>query len=228
MRKIVTGAFVTLDGVMQAPGGPEDDPSGGFEHGGWTAALWDDVIGAAMVETFSVPFDLLLGRKTYDIFAAHWPYVQTDPTKSSFDALNADIARKFNTLTKYVATHRPESLSWQNSRGLGSDVVASLRALKAEDGPILLTQGSSELIQTLLRNDLIDELRLVIFPVVLGKGKRLFGDGTVPAAFTLTKSTVSPNGVLIATYERAGAVKTASFAMENPSQAEIDRRETLK
>ena len=121
MRKIVTAAFVSLDGVMQAPGGPEEDPTGGFKHGGWTAALWDDALGAAMGETFSVPFDLLLGRKTYDIFAAHWPYVQMDPTASDFNALNMQIAKRFNAITKYVATHRPETLRWQNSRSLGKE-----------------------------------------------------------------------------------------------------------
>jgi dihydrofolate reductase len=224
MRKIVTGAFVSLDSVMQAPGGPDEDPTGGFRFGGWVAGLWDDVIGAAMDETFAAPFDLLLGRKTYDIFAAHWPHIQVDPTKSDFDALNADIARKFNAATKYVATHRPESLDWQNSRGLGTDVVAELRRLKQEEGPTLLTQGSSVLIQTLLANDLIDELQLVTFPLVLGHGKRLFGEGTAPAAFRLTKSTISPSGVIIARYERAGDVKTGSFALETPTDAEIERR----
>ena len=227
MRKIVTGAFISLDGVMQAPGGPEEDPTGGFEYGGWVAARWDDVLGAAMAETFSAPFDLLLGRKTYDIFAAHWPYVETDPTKSAFDKLNSDIAKTFNAITKYVATHSPETLSWQNSRSLGSDVVATLRALKKSDGPILLTQGSTVLIQTLLANDLIDEFRLLIFPIVLGKGKRLFGGGAMPAGFRLTKSATSPSGVLIASYERAGDVTTGSFAMENPPAAEIERRKAL-
>jgi dihydrofolate reductase len=227
MRKIVTGAFVSLDGVMQAPGGPEEDPTGGFRFGGWVAPLWDDVIGAAMGEGFSEPFDLLLGRKTYDIFAAHWPHIEVDPTASDFDAANADIARRFNAATKYVATHRPESLTWQNSRALGTDVVAALRELKKQDGPILLTQGSSALIQTLLANDLIDELRLLVFPLVLGRGKRLFGDSAAPAALALTKSTVSPGGVVIATYERAGEVQTGSFALDKPTEAEIERRRNL-
>jgi dihydrofolate reductase len=227
MRKIVTAAFISLDGVMQAPGGPEEDPTGGFKYGGWVTTHWDDVIGAAMAETFSARFDLLLGRKTYDIFAAHWPYVETDPTRSAFDQLNSDIAKAFNTITKYVATHSPETLSWRNSQSLGSDVVATLRTLKQQDGPILLTQGSTELLQTLLANDLIDELRLLIFPLVLGKGKRLFGDGATPAAFRLAKSTISPSGVLIASYQRAGAIETGSFAMENPTAAEIERRKAL-
>ena len=214
MRKIMTGAFVSLDGVMQAPGGPDEDPTGGFGFGGWVAPLWDDVISAAMDESFSAPFDLLLGRRTYDIFAAHWPYVQTDPKASNFDALNADIARKFNTLTKYVATHRPESLGWQNSVALGADIVDAVRKLKQGQGPTLLTQGSSALIQQLLASDLIDELRLLVYPVVLGRGKRLFGEATVPATFKVTKSAVSPSGVVIATYQRAGDVKTGSFAPE--------------
>jgi dihydrofolate reductase len=227
MRRIVTGAMVSLDGVMQAPGGPEEDPTGGFEYGGWVAPYWDDAIGAAMAETFAKPFDLLLGRKTYDIFAAHWPHVQHDPAASDFDKLNSDIARTFNVATKYVATHRPETLGWQNSEPLGNDVPARLRALKHEDGPDLLTQGSSELLQTLLAHDLIDELRLAVFPLVLGTGKRLFGAGAVPAAFRLTKSASSPSGVIIAGYERAGDVRTGSFAMENPTDAELDRRKNL-
>lgn len=156
MRKIVVGAFVSLDGVMQAPGGPEEDPTGGFQLGGWTVPYWDDVTGAAMGETFSVPFDLLLGRKTYDIFAAHWPHVQMDPKASDFNALNVEIARRFNATTKYVATHRPESLTWQNSRGLGTDVAGTLRKLKKQDGATLLTQGSSELVHLLLSHDLVD------------------------------------------------------------------------
>ncbi|HEY8942725.1 MAG TPA: dihydrofolate reductase family protein [Polyangiaceae bacterium] len=228
MRKIVTGAFISLDGVIQAPGGPEEDPTGSFRHGGWTVPLWDDAIGAVLSETFSAPFDLLLGRKTYDIFAAHWPYVQTDPKETTFDVLNAEIANKFTRLTKYVATHRPESLTWENSQALGADVVATLREIKQTNGPILLTQGSSELIQTLLAHDLIDEFRLLVYPVVLGKGKRLFGSGTIPAAFKVTKSAVLPNGVMSATYERAGTVTTGSFAMEVPTPAELERRKGLR
>ncbi|MER9668146.1 dihydrofolate reductase family protein [Mesorhizobium sp. M0203] len=217
MRKIITATFVSLDGVMQAPGGPQEDPVGGFKFGGWTFHYWDDVMGAAMGETFSKPFALLLGRKTYDIFAAHWPYQKNDP-----------IADSFNAVTKYVATHRPDSLSWQNSQPLGSDVVATLRRLKQEDGPDLLIQGSSELIQTLLANDLIDEISLLIFPLVLGKGKKLFGSGTIPAAFKLTRSQASTTGVLMASYERSGEIKTGSFATEQPSEAEIERRKNWK
>jgi dihydrofolate reductase len=228
MRKIVVGAFISLDGVMQAPGGPEEDPTRGFEHGGWTTVFWDEVISAAMGESFAAPFDLLLGRKTYDIFAAHWPHVDRDPNAKGFDKLNVDIANRFDAITKYVATHRPDSLSWKNSRGLGADPVATLRTLKKEDGPALLTQGSSELVHLLLENDLVDELRLLTFPVVLGRGKRLFGDASFPRTLKLVKSTVSPSGAIITTYERAGAVKTGSFAMEKPTPAEIERRKDLK
>jgi dihydrofolate reductase len=227
MRRIVASAFVSLDGVMQAPGGPEEDPTGGFEYGGWVPPHWDDVIGAAMDELFSAPFDLLLGRKTYDIFVAHWPYVEHDPEASAFDKLNSDIAKTFNRAIKYVATHSPDALAWENSRSLGGDVAASLRELKKEDGPTLIVQGSSVLIQTLLANDLIDEVRLIVFPLALGGGKRLFGEGTMPAAFKLTKSAVSPNGAVIVAYERIGDVKTGSFALENPTPAEIERRKNL-
>jgi len=228
MRKIIVGTFVSLDGVMQAPGGPDEDPTGGFKYGGWVAPLWDDVTGKAMDESFAKPYDLLLGRKTYDIFAAYWPYVKTDPKASDFDALNAQIAEQFNRVTKYVATHRPESLTWQNSRGLGTDVVATLRELKRQDGPALLTQGSTELVHTLFANDLVDELRVLTYPLVLGRGKRLFDAGSKPAAFSLVQSKVSPNGVVIATYVRAGDVKTGSFALAEPTPAELERRRKLK
>lgn len=217
MRKIIAATFVSLDGVMQAPGGPEEDPVGGFKFGGWTFHYWDDAMGAFMGETFSRPFDLLLGRKTYDIFAAHWPYQDNDP-----------IAESFNGVTKYVATRGNAALTWRNSQSLGSDVVARLRQLKQEDGPDLLIQGSSELIQTLLANDLIDEISLLIFPVVLGKGKRLFGNGTLPEALKVTRSQVSSTGVIMATYERGGEIKVGSFAPETLSDAEIERRKNWK
>lgn len=227
MRRIVTAAFVSLDGVMQAPGGPQEDPSGGFRHGGWTFPYFDEAVGAAVGEGFAQGFDLLLGRRTYDIFAAHWPHVATDPAAPTYDEGSAGIAATFNGVTKYVATHAPDTLSWENSEWLGEDVVERLKELKKGDGPMLLTQGSSELIQELLAADLIDEFRLLVFPLVLGSGKRLFGEGTLPAAFRLTRSHSTPSGVLIASYERAGAVKTGSFALENPSEAELERRESL-
>jgi len=228
MRKIVAGAMVSLDGVMQAPGGPEEDPTGGFKYGGWTTTYWDAETEAAMGELFSQPFDLVLGRVTYDIFAAHWPFVETDPSKSSFEKLNADIAEAFNRITKYVATHSPDSLGWQNTEWLGKDVVAKLRELKKGDGPMLLIQGSSALIQQLLAADLIDEVRLLIFPLVLGKGKRFFGDATVPAALKLSKSETSSSGVIMTRYERAGEIQTGSFGMETPTAAELERRRKLK
>lgn len=216
MRKIVAATFVSLDGVMQAPGGPEEDPTGGFSHGGWTFHYWDDIMGGVMSEVFEKPFDLLLGRKTYDIFAAHWPSLENDP-----------VAEIFNRVTKYVATRSAGPLAWHNSRPLGSDVVAALGALKREDGPDLLIQGSSDLIQALLAADLIDEFRLLIFPLVLGRGKKLFGSGTMPTAFRLTGSRTSTTGVLVAHYERAGEVKTGSFALPDPTEAELKRRQNL-
>jgi dihydrofolate reductase len=173
-------------------------------------------MGQAMGETFSRPFDLLLGRKTYDIFAAHWPHIENDP-----------IAEAFNRVKKYVATHSPDTLSWQNSQWLGDDVVGSLRELKRQDGPDLLIQGSSVLIQTLLQADLIDEFRLLIFPVVLGSGKRLFGNGAMPTGLKLTGSKTSTTGVIMASYERAGEVSTGSFQLAEPSAAEIERRRTM-
>lgn len=228
MRKIIVAAFVSVDGVMQAPGGPEEDPTGGFTLGGWLPPHWDEQTGAAMGEIFERPFDLLLGRKTYDIFAAHWPFVQVDPAGSAFDAQQAAIAQRFSSLTKYVATHRPESLSWHNSEALGSDVVARLRQLKASDGPDLLTQGSSELVQTLFAHDLVDELRTLTFPVVLGRGKRLFGGSSLPVTLQLLKSVVTPNGIVISSYRRGGEVKIGSFMLAEPTPAELERRKHLK
>lgn len=214
MRKIVVSAFVSVDGVMQAPGGPEEDTSGGFELGGWTAPFFDESVGAAMGELFDEPFDLLLGRRTYDIFASHWPRVAKDPSLVGGDALQVDIARTFDACTKFVATHRPESLDWVNSRALGADPVATLRALKKENGPKLLTQGSSELVHLLFDNDLVDEMRLVVYPAILGKGKRLFTEKSLPRTHRIVKSKVAANGTFIATYERVGEVKTGSFALD--------------
>jgi len=227
MRKIIASAFVSLDGVMQAPGGPDEDPTGGFKYGGWTAPYWDDALSAVMDELLSTPFDLLLGRKTYDIFAAYWPYMKTEPGTDDFSELTAEVTRLFNGAIKYVATHSPDTLGWHNSQSLDRDVVASLRDLKKKDGPALLVQGSSNFVQTLLKHNLIDEVTLLSFPVAFGKGKRFFGDGTKPGAFKLTKSTVSGSGVLVARYEPDGDVKTGSFAAEDPSEAEIERRKNL-
>jgi len=228
MRKIVAATFLTLDGVMQAPGGPEEDPSGGFRFGGWQAGSWEDEVGAAIDETFREGYDLLLGRRTYDIFAAHWPFVPTDPSAPGYDPGMAEIAVAFERVTKYVATHRPESLAWENTEWLGPDPVAALRAIKDGDGPMLLIQGSSVLIQELLAADLIDDVRLMIAPLVLGGGKRLFGDGTLPRTLRLVTSRTTPGGTIVARYERGGEVATGSFALETPTAPEVERRAALK
>jgi dihydrofolate reductase len=219
MRKIVTATFVSLDGVMQAPGGPEEDPTSGFKFGGWVFPHFDEAAGGAMDEILGRPYDLLLGRKTYDIFAAYWPRI-TDP--------NDTIAPIFNRVTKYVASRSKPELSWNNSRWLGDDAVAALKKLKAEDGPDLLVQGSSDFLQTLWAHGLIDEINVLTFPVLLGKGKRLFGDGVAPTGLKLVKSQSYPTGVIVAKYEPAGAVKTGSFAHEEPTEAELERRRNLR
>ena len=212
MRKLVTAAFVSLDGIMQAPGGPEEDPSGGFSYGGWITPYSDPAFPRGTAENFGRPFDLVLGRKTYDIWAPFWPHVDVDPGSSPVAAAVAEIADSFNKATKYVASRSQPELAWQNSQWLGGDAVAGVRELKRGDGPDLLTQGSGDLVQSLLAADLIDELRLLIHPLTLGTGKRLFDKGTQAAAFRLTRSVTSSSGVIIATYERAGDVRTGSFA----------------
>jgi dihydrofolate reductase len=218
MRKLIAAAFVSLDGVMQGPGGPPEDPTGGFTHGGWTVNYWDEPMGLFMGEMFASPFDLLLGRKTYEIFAAHWPFVGADdPTAASF-----------NAVTKYVATSSSEPLTWTKSVALRGDVAAQIGRLKQEDGPNLLTQGSSVLLQTLLTHDLIDEFRLLVFPLLLGPGKRLFGQGTRPSALKLTATSTSKTGVVMSVYERAGAINTGSFELEHPSAVEIARRARMQ
>lgn len=216
MRKVLATAFVSLDGVMQAPGGPQEDPTGGFELGGWTAPFWDEAIEQVMGGIFSVPYELLLGRKTYEIFNAHWPHAKDDP-----------FAEALTNVRKYVATTSKEPLTWKNSIAI-HDVPRDIARLKQEDGPTLMTQGSSDLIQTLLKHDLIDRFTLLIYPVVLGRGKRLFGTGTMPGTLELIESKVTPSGVTINTYERAGAVKVGSFAHEQPSADELKRRERMK
>lgn len=215
MRKIIGGVFLSLDGVMQAPGGPEEDPTGGFDLGGWTATYWDEVMGQAMGGIFSCPFDLLLGRKTYEIFAAHWPHVGADDP----------IGASFTKAAKHVLTRGDETLEWSNSHRLpGIDAVATL---KAGDGPDLLIQGSSSLYPQLFAADLIDRLFTMTFPVVLGGGKRLFGAGTPPFALKLLSHAVSTTGVTICTYEPSGPVPTGSFALEKPSAAELKRQERM-
>jgi dihydrofolate reductase len=202
MRSIVVLSFLSLDGVMQAPGGPDEDRSGGFAYGGWTAPLADEVSGQLMTEQLSQPFDLLLGRNTYERFAAYWPRQDA--------AALATVP--FARATKYVVSRGSTvDLSWDRSVLVGGDVVAGIRALKEGDGPMLQVHGSGNLVQTLLANDLVDELWLKTFPVTLGQGKRLFGEGTRPAAFALTGSRTTPSGVVFATYARAGEVATGSF-----------------
>ena len=216
MRKVVVAMFVSLDGVMQAPGGPEEDPTGGFEHGGWTFPYWDEVMGEAMGEAFARPFDLLLGRKTYDIFAAHWPFTTEEP---------ADL---FNAVTKYVATSSTAPLAWANSVRLEGDVLAAVAWLKQGDGPDLLTQGSSVLVRSLLAQGLVDELNLLVFPVLLGRGKKLLGEETRPSELELVSSQVSTTGVIIARYRPIGPVRTGSFQLADPSPAEMARRAKME
>lgn len=218
MRKIVAGAFVSLDGVMQAPGGPEEDPTGGFEHGGWTVPYWDEPMGQFMDACFSQPFDLLLGRKTYEIFAAHWPFVGEDDP----------IGQVFNRVTKHVATSSAAPLGWNNSVAVTGDVATEVARLKQGSGPMLLIQGSSVLVQTLLDHDLIDEFRLLTFPLLLGRGKKLFGQGTKAGTLKLAESSVSTTGVTMSVYARAGTVKTGTFALPQNSEAELARREKMK
>jgi dihydrofolate reductase len=219
MRKLIVLTFITLDGVMQAPGGPEEDPTGGFKHGGWVFPFFDDFLGSVMDKQMRKPFDLLLGRRTYEIFAAHWPYVKTDEDP---------IAAGINKAKKHVASTTLTKLDWRNSELIKGDVAKEVEKLKEQDGPEIQVHGSSNLIQTLLQHDLVDELWLKIFPITLGRGKRLFGEGAVPAGFKLLDSGISPQGVIVATYVRAGEVKTGSFALANPTEAELARRKKLK
>ncbi len=204
---------MSLDGVMQAPGGPEEDPTGGFTHGGWSVPYFDDEMMRRISD--APPYELLLGRGTYEIFAAHWPYDE------------GPVADHLNSTRKHVASTTLDRLEWSNSTLIGGDVAEYVAALKSEDGPEIQVHGSPGLIQTLLEHDLIDEFRLWIFPVVIGTGKRLFGDGTIAAALKLVDSTVSKTGVTINTYERAGAIDTGSFEFEEPTEAELERRERI-
>lgn len=198
MRKIIVLSFITLDGVMQAPGGPEEDTSGGFAYGGWTVPYFDEFLGQVMTGQMEVPFDLLLGRKTFEIFASYWPQHEEE---------GAGI----NKATKYVASNTLTAHEWRKSVFLSGDVPAEIKKLKGQAGPDLQVHGSHTLIQTLLEHDLVDELWLKIFPLTLGDGKRLFGSGTIPAAFELVEAKSSPSGVMIASFKRAGEVKTGSF-----------------
>jgi dihydrofolate reductase len=201
MRKLIVSTFLTLDGVMQAPGGPEEDDSGGFAYGGWSVHYWDDLMGQVMTEAMSVPFDLVLGRRTYDIFAAYWPH-----------APEAAGGKPLNDATKYVASRSHPTLEWGPSVLVDGDADEGIAALKKGDGPELQVHGSGNLIQTLMRHNLVDEYRLWAFPLVIGSGKRLFSDGTIPSALKLVDTKVSTTGVVIGTYEPAGEVVTGSFA----------------
>ena len=214
MRELTVNTFLTLDGVMQAPGGPEEDPSGGFTLGGWSVNYWDDEMGRIMGEVMGKPFDLILGRKTYEIFAAHWPHITDDPA-----------AKALNDATKHVASRTLKSLEWENSVLIEGDVAEGIAGLKQQDGPELQVHGSANLIQTLLHHSLIDEFRIWIFPVVVGSGKRLFADGTAPGGLKLVDSTVSTTGVSIGTYVPAGDIPLGTFALEEPTEAEVERRQ---
>ncbi len=201
MRKIITTTFVTLDGVMQAPGGREEDKTGGFEYGGWqTSFPMDEKLGAILGGFFSIPFELLLGRITYDIFAAYWPTAKTD----------SEVAVPFNKTKKYVVSHKDFKPTWNNSFVVTGDVVAEIKKLKEEDGPDLWVWGSGNLIQTLLKNNLVDRMHLWIHPITIGSGKRLFAEGTQPENFKLIDSKIGATGIIFATYEPAGEFKASS------------------
>jgi dihydrofolate reductase len=208
MRKLLVTTFLSLDGVMQAPGGKGEDPSGGFDQEGWSVNYWDDLMGEEMSAFMGKPFDLLLGRKTYEIFSAFWPNA---PEEMGAGPLNA--------ATKYVVSTTLSSADWGPSVLISDNVVERINKLKQEDGPELQVHGSSNLLQTLIANDLIDQYHLLIFPVVLGKGKRLFSDGAFPAGLRAIESKTSSTGVVIATYEPAGEIKLGSFALDQPAEA---------
>jgi dihydrofolate reductase len=197
MRKITVLEHISIDGVIQAPGGPEEDISGGFAYGGWAGQFSDDIIGTALGKQMNLPFDLLLGRKTFDIWAAYWPE-------------HADEWPGVSTATKYVASNTLTSHKWQPSVFINGDIVDKVTKIKQKPGPDLHVWGSGNLLQTLIRNDLVDNFWLMIYPLTLGVGKRLFASGTIPAAFKVTESIVGSNGVIVANYERAGAISTGS------------------
>ena len=212
MRKIIVTTFMTMDGVLQAPGGPEEDRTNGFKWGGWQFPHSDELTNNVLAKIMSTPFDLLLGRRTYEIFAAHWPYQ------------NDAISEKFNRINKYVVATTPVDLSWKNSTLISSDVVNELKKLKKQDAPDLLVHGSSRLIQTLFANQLVDVLHIWTIPITLGKGKKLFDDGTPTQEWKLTESVVSTTGVIMASYLPGGEVRTGSFVPEKVSKAELARR----
>src|SRR6266567_1218824 len=220
MRKIIVGAQVSMDGVMQAPGGPTEDPTKGFEFGGWSMPYFDQAAGEEIDRLFKEKFDLLLGRKTYEIFAAYWPYYDEG-------APAGGIAKLFKQIKKYVVSHSGEvDTSWAGSVLLRD--IADVKRLKQEDGPNLVTQGSTELVHALLAKDLVDAMSIFTVPIVLGGGKELFADGSAPHSFKLTRSRVSPKGVIVGHYEREGEIKIDDTSRDSPSEREIARRERMK
>jgi dihydrofolate reductase len=220
MRKIIVGAQVSIDGVMQAPGGPTEDPTKGFKFGGWAMAYPSHEFGEELDRVFKEKFDLLLGRKTYEIFAAYWPYQDEN-------AGHGWIAKLFNNIKKYVVSRSGEvDTSWAGSVLLRD--IADVKRLKQEDGPNLVTQGSTALVHALLANDLVDAMSIFTVPVVLGGGKKLFADGSAPHSFKLTGSRVSPHGLIIGHYERDGEIKIGDTALDSPSDREVARRERMK
>jgi dihydrofolate reductase len=204
MRKLVVTTFLTLDGVMQAPGGPDEDRDGGFELGGWSVGYWDEMMGRVAEEIHLAAGAVLFGRRSYELLAGYWPKVGDDDP----------MAAKLNAVRKHVASRSIDKLEWRNSTLLEGDVAEAVARLKSEDGGPLLVIGSAELIQTLLRHDLVDTFKVWTFPVVVGEGKRLFGDGTIPAGLRLADIQTSTTGVTIATYERAGEIKRGTFGLE--------------
>lgn len=216
MRKVLVITFMSMDGVLQAPGGPDEDRTGNFKWGGWMAPYGDDITDQFLGEIFQQPFDLLLGRRTYDIFSAYWPYQEGHP-----------IGKKFDSVEKYVVASKAPDMSWENSTLITGDVVAGLKKLKEQDGPTLLVHGSGRLIQTLLQHNLVDKLNIWIHPITLGSGKKLFEEGAQPVNWKMTDSKVSATGVILATYEPDGDIKPGSFVSGDISEKEKVRREKV-
>jgi dihydrofolate reductase len=220
MRKIIVGAQVSMDGVMQAPGGPTEDPTKGFKFGGWSMPYFNQEFGEEIDRLFNEKFDLLLGRKTYEIFAGYWPYYDEE-------APAGGIAKRFNNIKKYAVSRSGEvDTSWQGSVLLRD--IADVKRLRKEDGPNLVTQGSTELVHALLANDLVDAMSIFTVPVVLGGGKKLFADGSAPHSYKLTSSRVSPNGLIVGRYERGGGIKIGDTAIDSLSEREKARQERMK
>lgn len=216
MRKIIVATFMSMDGVLQSPGGPEEDPTNGFRWGGWQFSYRDEEADKALGKLFTNPFDLLLGRRTYEIFSAYWPYQ------------NDEIAALFNSVNKYVVATTPIDTSWTKSHLISKDVVNELKKLKAQEGPDLLVHGSGKLVQTMLANRLVDVLHTFIYPLTLGKGKRLFEEGTPTQEWQVTGAVVGPTGVICATYVPGGEVHPQSYPVTTPSKAELERRDKWK